>query len=436
MSRKIVLRITLLALAIVLPAIFIWTCTPANSPDSVFPGAEGFGTKTQAGRRGQIVKVTNLNDSGSGSLRHAVNVLEPRTIVFEVGGTIELSTDLVVDTPYVTIAGQTAPSPGITLKGAGLKIQSHDVLAQHLRVRVGDSLNGPDPEGRDGIQISGAETFNIVLDHISASWAIDENGSTWAGAHDITIRHSIFSESLHRSIHPKGAHGNGFLVGQGTRNLAMIGNLFAHNADRNPRVKGNSSVIILNNVMYNNKNNLVIGSDDGPALVSVVGNVFINGPDMTSGRRMIDVYPPSSSVGTKVFHHDNHFNVPEEEVWGFTTTFDPSVSEPVVWWTGLDVKTNDTVEAWVLANVGARPEDRDAIDSRVIGSVNNRGGRIIDSQTETGGWEISQPVRRPLILPEDPYNDDDRDGYTNLEEFLHSMSARIEGNSELTSKQH
>jgi hypothetical protein len=132
----------------------------------VFPGAEGFGTITRAGRGGRIIRVTNLSDRGQGSLREAIDAKGPRVIVFEVGGNINLKSHLKIRNPYVTVAGQTAPQPGITLTGASLSIKTHDVLIQHLRIRVGDRAIGPPPEDRDGIKIQGsksaaAEVYNI-----------------------------------------------------------------------------------------------------------------------------------------------------------------------------------------------------------------------------------------------------------------------------------
>jgi len=226
----------------------------------VFPGAEGFGTDTLGGRGGRVIRVTTLADDGEGSLRDALAKDEPRVIVFEVGGTIWLERDLVITHPFVTIAGQTAPPPGITLAGTtGFIIQTHDVLLQHLRVRVGDLPGWMHPQDRDGIMVLGsddgsAEAYNVVIDHCSISWAIDENINLWyQNVYDVTIRHCIVSEGLYNSLHPKGQHSCGLLVGKYARRVSVIGNLFAHNSRRNPRVADGCSALVINNVIYNSK---------------------------------------------------------------------------------------------------------------------------------------------------------------------------------------
>ena len=171
----------------------------------VFPGAEGFGTRTVAGRGGKVIEVTSLEDDGLGTLRAAVNHPLARIIVFRIAGTIELKSELQIKHPFVTIAGQTAPGGGICIKDAGITIITHDVLLQHIRVRPGNK--GPvDADINDAVSILGPHAgtdgaYNVVLDHISASWSEDETVSTWYGAHDITISWSIISEALNRSRH-------------------------------------------------------------------------------------------------------------------------------------------------------------------------------------------------------------------------------------------
>jgi len=165
----------------------------------VFPGAEGFGTDTPAGRGGQIIKVTNLNDSGPGSFREALNTEGRRVIIFEVGGIIWLSRTLSVREPFVTIAGQTAPWPGITLAGSALIFFTHDVLVQHIYARGGDEPGGSVSNERDGIKAigkGGNEVYNIVIDHCSFSWVVDKAITVYAAAvfdyvHDVTVSSGI-----------------------------------------------------------------------------------------------------------------------------------------------------------------------------------------------------------------------------------------------------
>ncbi len=140
----------------------------------VFPKAQGFGIYTPAGRYGKVYRVTNLNNRGTGSLRDAMEASARRVVIFEVSGTIWLNSNIVVKEPYLTVAGQTAPSPGITLARAGIVVSAHDVLIQHLLVRVGDLPVGTKPDFRDCIQVVGAadgqrEVYNVVIDHCSVS---------------------------------------------------------------------------------------------------------------------------------------------------------------------------------------------------------------------------------------------------------------------------
>src|SRR5262245_37354590 len=188
----------------------------------VIPGAAGYGMDTAAGRGGSAIRVTNLNASGAGSLKACIDASGPRTCVFEVSGTIRITSDLIVRNGRLTIAGQTAPSPGITIRGAALRInQTSDVLVQHLRVRAGDDPNGPDPDNRDSLKIEGSDATpvrNIVIDHCTFSWAIDEVASVWGPHDNVTLSNNIFAEPLHESIHPSASggvtpHGFGVIIG-------------------------------------------------------------------------------------------------------------------------------------------------------------------------------------------------------------------------------
>jgi hypothetical protein len=400
---------------------------PAPRPDGslvVFPGAEGFGTETPAGRGGKIIKVTNLNDSGTGSLRAAIDTSGPRIIVFEVGGQITLSSDLKISNPFVTIAGQTAPSPGITLKGAGIRVSTHDVLVQHLRIRVGDDPNGPSPSNRDALQIPTPGVYNVVVDHVSASWAIDENMSTWYEMSDITFSNCIISEGLHNSLHPEGAHSKGLLVGTGAKNISVIGNLIAHNHERFPRINGSTSAVVVNNLMYDAGNGyeyVAIGSSDGPTIASLVGNVFINGPSSPAGMKAIKVQSVAPA-GTKVYQADNSYPGTiysgSSSATSNTSPFDLS---------SITIRKSSAVESWVLSNAGSRPVNRDSVDERIVHETITRTGWIIDSPGQVGGWPNLPKTVRAFVIPDNPNGDDDGDGYTNIEEVLHQMAAEVEG---------
>lgn len=434
-GRKITILVISLAAILSLVA-EAGTVSPPAAYFPVFPGAMGFGAETSAGRGGALLKVTNLKDSGFGSLRAAVEAPGPRIIVFEVSGTITLSSYLRITKPYVTIAGQSAPPPGITIKGAGLSIQTHDVLVRHLRIRVGDSPSGPNPEDRDAFQLigkykKGRGLYNVVIDHVSASWAVDENGSTWFPLHDVTISNSIISEGLQKTSIRAEAHSAGMLIGDHSRNVAFIGNLLAHNNSRYPLIKGGVSAVVLNNLSYNCGWGWMYLDDtfkSGPSSVSAVGNVFIGGPNSDNNWSPIWVRK-SMPTGTEIFLSDDRafgkgFS---GKLFRHDTSFDPRTTFPPVWHPALRVFDSKTVENRVLSNVGARPLDRDSVDERIVREVKRRTGHIIDSQREVGGWPEARRTYRPFKSPLHPNGDDDGDGYTNIEEVLNLMAVELEG---------
>jgi hypothetical protein len=387
----------------------------------------GFGTETKAGRGGKIISVTNLNNSGPGSLRAAIDAKEPRIIVFEVSGTIKLESDLSISNPFVTLAGQTAPSPGISLRGAGVRIATNDVLMQHIRIRVGDDVGGPNPDNRDGLQVLGPNVNNVVVDHISVSWAIDENMSTWYALKNVTFSNCIVSEALHNSTHSKGPHSMAFLLGDHAKNVTFIGNLLAHNNARNPLLKSSTTAEIVNNLVYNNgspNSFLSVGaeaySNPTPNLVSVVGNIFIGGPNSPARTPGIKV-EKTASFGTKFYTNDNVAPGPE--------LLPPSlkVSSPPIWHESLVVRPSNEIEDLILNNAGARPADRDAVDERIAKETRSRSGNIIDSQSQVGGWPNLANNYRAFVVPANPNCDDNNDGYTNVENLLHQMAAEVEG---------
>src|SRR6187399_1751675 len=167
----------------------------------VIPGAAGFGMDTNAGRGGTVYKVTNLGADGAGSLKACIDATVPRTCVFEVSGAIHITSDLTIRNGQLRIAGQTAPSPGIMIRGAAIKIFGSDVLIQHIRVRTGDDPNGPNPDNRDSLKIEGSSkkpVHNVVIDHCSFSWSIDEIASTW-GPTTTSLSPTTYSPNLSTS---------------------------------------------------------------------------------------------------------------------------------------------------------------------------------------------------------------------------------------------
>lgn len=372
----------------------------------------GFGMGTVGGLEGRVIRVTSLEREGPGTLRAAIEAKGPRLVVFEVGGIIDLARkNLRVKEPYLTIAGQTAPNPGITLLRGCLAVETHDVVIQHLSVRPGDA-GQPRKSGwsPDGIGLNAAS--NVVIDHCSATWAVDENlsvsGPRYNGpaatSHDLTIRHCLIAEGLDNSSHEKGPHSKGSLIHDCCRNIALVANLYAHNVDRNPFFKAETTGIIVNNLIYNPgraiirvsfpKNEWQGRSMPAEGRVSVVGNVLIGGADTQSSLPMI--------AGTgEVYAQDNRAHNREGKP---VLVLDPQIrrlAAKPVWPAELQVRPSSAVVDYVLRTVGARPWQRDPIDQRIIDSVLKRGGRIIDSQEEVGGYPRREPTQRELgSIPE------------------------------------
>ena len=306
----------------VLFASFALPAAQPGSADSVrvFPGARGFGVRTQAGRGGRIIRVTNLNTEGAGSLREAVLARGPRLVVFEVGGVIDLQAKpLAVTEPFLTLAGQTSPSPGITLVRGGFAIRTHDVLLHHLRVRPGDGGLKKAGGSDLGVTLSGPEAYNIVIDHCSITWGVAANLSIGGPLTDsesgtaryVTVSNSLIAEALQEST-VKGAPSMGASVADGCTNIAFIANLFAHNDQGNPSFRAGTTGVVVNNIIYNPGRSAIqldwraadwAGRKLPPnPRISVAGNVMFAGPDSADGLALIsrkgDTFSPTISPTT------------------------------------------------------------------------------------------------------------------------------------------
>jgi len=448
--RRLLLSSALLAGALVL-------ASRANALP-VIPGAAGFGMETPAGRGGTVYKVTNLNASGRGSLKACIDASGPRVCVFEVSGTIKLSADLSIRNDYLHIAGQTAPSPGIMLRGAAINIIASNILIQHLRIRVGDDPTGPSFENRDAMKIGGTETRpvkNVVIDHCSLSWAVDETLSLWGPHDNITLSNNIFSEPLNDSMHPTKdgtklePHGFNVIIDSSASGgrVSMIGNLMAHAVERNPLSRARELVFV-NNMVYNRKiRDLDIQSQTSRVIKATVqGNVFLNGPSNAATTRPIYLRTTGSWTlynGSKVYVNDTTGSY-GTSITGNVVLTGGELSTPVlatstkpVWNSGLTARStaNNAVYNRILTYSGARPTNRDNTDKRIISSVKNRTGQIINCVSNdgssrcsknAGGWAPLTQTRRTLTLPSNP-NSVASNGYTNLENWLHAMDQSLQG---------
>ncbi|MDP3377307.1 MAG: pectate lyase [Brevundimonas sp.] len=394
----------------------------AQSGPLAFPGALGWASTTPGGRGGEIIRVTNLNNEGPGSFRAAIEAEGPRIVVFEVGGVIDLEMKtLRLRNPFITIAGQTAPSPGITLIRGGMDISAHDVIVQHIRIRPGSAdqgwMSGWD---EDGIATVGA--YNVIIDHCSLTWATDENlsasgprftGSTpeeWrrGTSHNITFSNNIIGESLAYSTHSKGEHSKGSLIHDNVTGLLIIGNLYAHNYERSPLFKGGVHGVIVNNLIYNPGPRAIhynLAPEEWGSVpfevgkMSVVGNVLRAGPSTPTNHLAFMMIGGAGDV--EYYGLDNiavdQVGEPIRMFGRYTTS--PAriieMSRPPVWWEGLTPIPAVDVQRSVLSTAGARPWDRDMRDVLIIAEVAEGRGEIIDHERQVGGYPtVGEPTRK------------------------------------------
>ncbi|MFK7988198.1 MAG: hypothetical protein AB8I08_19415 [Sandaracinaceae bacterium] len=420
-------------------------CIEPGRPLPVVPCGVGFGMETPAGSGRHldpptttVHRVTTLAASGPGSLAACAEASGPRVCVFEVSGVIERTEYLRISNPYITIAGQTAPSPGVSIHGAGIHIEATDVLISHLRVRVGDRPDGPPVHNRDAIRVSyrDGEPRRIVIDHASLAFSSDEMVSVWYEAGDITLYETLMGHPLHDSIHVReGAsgpapHGFGVLFGQETDRVALVRSVLAHHQGRNPLSRADG-MVMLNNVVYGWGSNITqLGSVGGSAnRAAIVGNIYSPGPGSTD-RPAINT--SSLPAGSAVFLADNVAPDVTADPWSIVEGSSARrVDAPPVVFEGYAPRSTDGLEAALLGTVGAWPSARDAVDERLVREVREQSGRLINCveadgssrcDRNAGGWPTLAENSRALTLPERPDEDDDGDGYTNLEAWLFSFT--------------
>lgn len=421
---------------------------PGHLP--AFPGAEGFGCATPGGRGGRVITVSNLNDVGPGSLRAALEAPGPRFVVFAISGTIDVSQQIVVDDPNVTVAGQTAPGGGITLRAAAgnisglVDIRTHDVVIRFLRFRTGasDSVSG---ENLDGLNVWKEAGHDVVIDHNSFSWAVDENVSTWDGARNITFSWNVIAQGLRQATHPEGEHSKGLLVsGAATGNVSVHHNLFADNTARNPQVSAPGDVQVVNNVVFNYVDSALQTSNaHGAPHVDIVANYFRAGPDSDPDRYEIDGYP-IQALGSWSVHLEGNVGPHSTTIGSQRDLVSPEDRGLVVDHAppGLPaITTTSAAQAYqdVLARAGARIPYLDPVDAQIIDDVRNGRGRMVDDPAQAGGWPSlpagdTQPDRDRDGMPnawetkkglavgrDDSSSDADGDGYSNVEEYANNL---------------
>lgn len=413
-----------------------------------FPQAEGAGAYTPGGRGGKVFCVTTLGDylpgkeaKIKGSLREAVEAKGPRTIVFRVAGYIDLHRPLEIKEPFITIAGQSAPGGGICLRHWSLEIKTHDVVVRYLRIRPGDTAE----KEMDAVSCSGQ---NVIIDHCSTSFGIDETLSTNGDSGDLTVQWCTITESLNHSVHHKGAHGYGSLI-SGTRPITYHHNLYAFHRSRNPR-PGIGQLDFRNNVIVgwgdwagycgndelklNYVNNFLRPAaysrdqefafrPGGPnPKIFIAGNIFKTRPE-TAGDQALIVRPPDGMTAEDV----------KKKIVG-------SAPFPV---STVATDKAETAYERVLKEGGATLPLRDAYDARVMDLVRAGAGRIIDSQNDVGGWpdlKAGKPAedsdldgmpdeweKAAGLNPKDPADaarDCNGDGFTNIEKFLDGLDPK------------
>lgn len=439
--------------------------TIAEAP--AFPGAEGFGRYTTGGRGGRVIAVTNLNDSGPGSLREAVSASGPRIVVFRVGGVIRLRSRLSINNDDITIAGQTAPGDGICLRDYSVSVGADNVILRYLRFRMGDEAEQEDDA------LGGRNRRNILIDHCSMSWSTDECSSFYDNE-NFTMQWCILSESLRVSVHDKGTHGYGGIWGG--RRASFHHNLIAHHDSRNPRFCGSrytgapqlEHIDFRNNVIYNWGGNSGYGGEGGS--YNFAGNYYKPGPATASGVRD-RIFSPNADNGSNNQPAGvwGRFHVAGNHMHGSSTVTNDN-------WQGIDpnpsskskselrsnsafdagqITTHAATDAFtqVLDHAGASLR-RDSIDQRVVSETRNgtythsgsngSSNGLIDTQWDVGGW----PVYASASVPADSDGDGMPDGwesarglnpndasdgggyrlsnlYPNLEVYLNSLVADI-----------
>lgn len=397
-----------------------------------FPGALGYGAGSAGGRGGVVIPVTTLADGGPGSLRACIDDPRPRVCVFRVSGIIRFTQrPPIITHPFITIAGQTAPGGGIVLTHSGgvagltplLIKNSHDVVIRDIRVRP--DRRGAVRGGNDAITFE--NSHDIMIDHVSGSWALDENINGQGDNDNVTISWSVFAEGI-----PK--HDKCALLGSDPtkpQRMSFIYNACAHNGDRNPDMNftPGSCIDVINNIFYNGRSQFAeIWESYGGSSVNIVGNVFRAGPSTEKMAVGIDRQMIGSRGPARAYLKDNRF---EGHFIQQAINLPEIVTAQPVCPLSIDPTPAEQAGQAILDQAGAFP--RDAVDQRIIADIRNRTGHIrkepgplepmataaapMDSDHDgmPDDWEKSHGTQ-PAVS--DPWKDADGDGTLNLDQYL------------------
>lgn len=394
----------------------------------IFPGAHGMGTHSRGAYAGdtlpRVLFVDNLDDSGPGSLRDAVSRPFPRVVVFNISGAIRLNKALIVNHPYLFIAGQSAPGKGITIEGAPVIIRSHDILVQDTRFRLGADY----PRQADCVSITGTgrNVTNVVFDRCSFAFGLDETIGILDAGPGITISNSIIGYGLNKLGHSCG------LLALNSEGISLIGNILAFNHDRNPNIRGDTGQVeVLNNLIYNSGSHAVYLGSRGPRNrsleVLLEKNLYITGPDNLN-RFLLSVHekvPDSLAVfwdGNLTLHEGKVFDDVENQLFDNSRRFVPVTDRPFP----ASVKSLDPASDLfekLTERAGARPGNRDSLDSLIVENIKNQEGHIVSDEKELGisiGFP-SEMVQNQNLLPENMHQLEGDSGFTILEWYLFGL---------------
>jgi hypothetical protein len=411
-----------------------WAAKPDDLPQAdiaAFPGALGGGMYSYGGRGGKVIVVTNLNNDGPGSFRAACEAGGPRIVVFNVAGIIRLDERLIIRAPYITIDGSRAPGDGVCIAGDTVELETHDVIIRHMRFRRGSTWVGDRNDSLGGNPIG-----NIMIDHVSASWGLDENMSMYRHLYrppdgskelklptvNITIQNSIFSEALDTYNHSFGSTLGGY-------NATFHHNLWACNAGRNPSVGMIYDFTFVNNVLFNWRHRTVDGGDHR-SFYTIVNNYLKPGPVTDRSKPISYRFLKPEARRSKQFNvdfgrayvagniaegnervtqdnWDGGVQIDEQEGYDPAAIFPQLRSDTPYPHAYLEIQSAEEAFEHVLATAGATLPKRDAVDARIMrmvraGKVSDaEGDGVIDDIAEVGGYPEYSGT---------PYADADGDG--------------------------